>query len=154
MADNDPNQSGGVPPKPADAPKVQPKKETVRISLPPKPTSTSTIKLPSLPAGGKPPAAAPSKPPGGAMPTAPKPPGSAPQAPKPPAAAPPGARVAKPPGAVATSAPRPAAPAAPARGRAAAARTKSSPLDAGLTIAAGILGIAAVVSLLLLLNMK
>ena len=32
--------------------KVQPKKETVRINLPPKPTAAPTIKLPTLPPGG------------------------------------------------------------------------------------------------------
>jgi hypothetical protein len=31
---------------------VQPKKETVRINLPPKPTAAPTIKLPTLPPGG------------------------------------------------------------------------------------------------------
>ena len=50
--------------------KVQPKKETVRINLPPKPTAAPTIKLPTLPPGGPTGAAsgAPSKP------TAPVPP--------------------------------------------------------------------------------
>lgn len=48
MSDPNPNPaSGGVPPKPADAAKVQPKKETVRITLPPKaggrPTSSAQI---------------------------------------------------------------------------------------------------------------
>jgi hypothetical protein len=32
--------------------KVQPKKETVRINLPPKPSAAPTIKLPTLPPGG------------------------------------------------------------------------------------------------------
>jgi hypothetical protein len=36
-----------VVPKTAEASKVQPKKETVRINLPPKPTAAPTIKLPS-----------------------------------------------------------------------------------------------------------
>src|SRR6266571_523783 len=50
MAENDPNPPpGAVPPKPSEAAKVQPKKETVRISLPPKPAAT--IKLPTLPGG-------------------------------------------------------------------------------------------------------
>ncbi len=66
--------SGAVPPKPADAVKVQPKKETVRINLPPKPTASPTIKLPTLPTGAPPPqtvsAAAPTAAPG----TGPKPP--------------------------------------------------------------------------------
>jgi hypothetical protein len=52
MAENIPNPPGGaLPPKPAEAAKVQPKKETVRINLPPKPTSAPTIKLPTLAPG-------------------------------------------------------------------------------------------------------
>ncbi|HEY0550528.1 MAG TPA: signal recognition particle-docking protein FtsY, partial [Verrucomicrobiae bacterium] len=47
-----------VPPKPPEAAKVQPKKETVRIALPPKPTAAPTIKLPSLPPTGAAPATA------------------------------------------------------------------------------------------------
>lgn len=51
MAENTPNSpAGAVPPKPAEAAKVQPKKETVRINLPPKPTAAPTIKLPAPPA--------------------------------------------------------------------------------------------------------
>ena len=46
-----------MPPKPAEAAKVQPKKETVRINLPPKPTSAPTIKLPTLSPSGPPTAA-------------------------------------------------------------------------------------------------
>jgi hypothetical protein len=47
MADNNPNQpTSSVPPKPAEAAKVQPKKETVRISLPPKPAAPQ-VKLPA-----------------------------------------------------------------------------------------------------------
>jgi hypothetical protein len=43
-----------IPPTPgAPVPnKVQPKKETVRINLPPKPSAAPTIKLPTLPPGG------------------------------------------------------------------------------------------------------
>ncbi|HWF19905.1 MAG TPA: hypothetical protein VG754_11585 [Verrucomicrobiae bacterium] len=53
MADINPSLPGGaVPPKPGEAPKVQPKKETVRINLPPKPSAAPTIKLPTLPPGG------------------------------------------------------------------------------------------------------
>jgi len=40
-----------VPPK-KETGKVQPKKETVRINLPPKPSAAPTIKLPTLPPGG------------------------------------------------------------------------------------------------------
>ena len=58
MAENMPNPpSGAVPPKPTEAAKVQPKKETVRINLPPKPTAAPTIKIPA-PAPAAPPAAA------------------------------------------------------------------------------------------------
>ena len=47
MAEINPNlPSGAVPPKPAEAAKVQPKKETVRINLPPKPAAGPTIKIP------------------------------------------------------------------------------------------------------------
>jgi len=56
MAENIPNPPGGaLPPRPSEAAKVQPKKETVRINLPPKPTAAPTIKLPTLPSGAPPP---------------------------------------------------------------------------------------------------
>jgi hypothetical protein len=42
---------GGEPMKKSTG-KVQPKKETVRINLPPKPSAAPTIKLPTLPPGG------------------------------------------------------------------------------------------------------
>jgi hypothetical protein len=42
---------GARPSKPGDSGKVQPKKETVRINLPPRPTASPTIRLPSLPSG-------------------------------------------------------------------------------------------------------
>jgi hypothetical protein len=55
MAENLPNlPSGAVPPKAAEPAKVQPKKETVRINLPPKPTATPAIKLPHAPPAGAP----------------------------------------------------------------------------------------------------
>ena len=44
--------TGAVPPPKKETGKVQPKKETVRINLPPKPTAAPTIKLPTLPPGG------------------------------------------------------------------------------------------------------
>jgi hypothetical protein len=51
-----PNQFPGAPtgaePLKKSTGKVQPKKETVRINLPPKPTAAPTIKLPTLPPGG------------------------------------------------------------------------------------------------------
>lgn len=43
---------GAVMPPKKETGKVQPKKETVRINLPPKPTAAPTIKLPTLPPGG------------------------------------------------------------------------------------------------------
>jgi hypothetical protein len=83
MADVPPPNPSPVPPTGAVMPpkketgKVQPKKETVRINLPPKPTAAPTIKLPTLPPGG--PTGAPSM-----APMAPPPTASAPR----PAAAP------------------------------------------------------------------
>lgn len=47
-----PPPSGAVQPPKKETGKVQPKKETVRINLPPKPTAAPTIKLPTLPPGG------------------------------------------------------------------------------------------------------
>ena len=41
-----------MPPVKKETGKVQPKKETVRINLPPKPSAAPTIKLPTLPPGG------------------------------------------------------------------------------------------------------
>src|SRR5207245_847773 len=85
MADNIPiPPSGAVPPKPTEAAKVQPKKETVRINLPPKPTAAPTIKIPA-PAPAAPATAAPVTAASAAAPThAPAPPTPAPR----PAAAP------------------------------------------------------------------
>ena len=127
MSENIPSLPGGaVPPKPAESAKVQPKKETVRINLPPKPSAAPTIKLPTLPPGG------PSAPPPGAAP-APAPATAAPRA----AAAP----------APATSTPSAAKPAAPAPTRTAAPtviRAGVSGLDKGLAIAAAIAALAAV----------
>jgi hypothetical protein len=59
-----------VPPPKKETGKVQPKKETVRINLPPKPTAAPTIKLPTLPPGGPTgaPSAAPIAPPTAAAP--------------------------------------------------------------------------------------
>jgi hypothetical protein len=45
MADNLNMPAGAATPKPAEASKVQPKKETVRISLPPKPAAKETVRL-------------------------------------------------------------------------------------------------------------
>jgi hypothetical protein len=53
MAELPPNiPTGAVPPPKKETGKVQPKKETVRINLPPKPSAAPTIKLPTLPPGG------------------------------------------------------------------------------------------------------
>lgn len=106
MPENIPNTPGGaLPPRPAEAAKVQPKKETVRINLPPKPTSAPTIKLPTLAPGGPPTSVA----------TA---------APAASAAAPVAARAAAPP-------PPPAAPAPPSRaGATATARQPAPPAPA------------------------
>lgn len=160
MSENNPITPGGsVPPKPPEAAKVQPKKETVRISLPPKPTSSPTIKLPTMPAGG--PAA-----PGAAAPAAPA--GGTPPAPRPPTAGAPGLSVAGAAPAAAAAAPagRPATntgapsarpPGAPAPGPRPAASggaRKISGLDMGLGIAAAVVGIGAIVSLLLLMGLK
>src|ERR1700722_15239652 len=65
MADLPPNNPlpgapTGAEPLKKSTGKVQPKKETVRINLPPKPTAAPTIKLPTLPPGG--PTGAPSAP--------------------------------------------------------------------------------------------
>ena len=90
--------TGAVPPVKKETGKVQPKKETVRINLPPKPSAAPTIKLPTLPPGG----------PSGHMPA----PG-APPAPAPRAAAPAPAMQAPRTAAAPATAPRPAAVAAP-----------------------------------------
>ena len=47
-----PGAPTGAEPLKKSTGKVQPKKETVRINLPPKPTAAPTIKLPTLPPGG------------------------------------------------------------------------------------------------------
>lgn len=54
MADmpNVPGAPQGATPMKKSTGKVQPKKETVRINLPPKPSAAPTIKLPTLPPGG------------------------------------------------------------------------------------------------------
>jgi hypothetical protein len=118
--------TGGEPMKKSTG-RVQPKKETVRINLPPKPTAAPTIKLPTLPPGG--PTGAPS-----AMPL------NAPRIPAPATAA----------------APRATAPAAPVVQRAApvAAPTVGT-LDKILAIAACVTALAAVgttVWMMLILN--
>jgi len=86
MADVPPNIPGvpmGAEPGKKTTGKVAPKKETVRITLPPKPSAAPTIKLPTLPPGG--PTGAPSAVPAPAMRPAPA---AAPRAAAAPVAAP------------------------------------------------------------------
>jgi len=119
MADTPPNiPHGAVLPPKKETGKVQPKKETVRINLPPKPSAAPTIKLPTLPPGG--PTGAPA-----AIPA----PTPAPQAAAPRAAA-----------AAPVTQPHPA----PATRRPVAAAPTMSGLDQILAIAAGAAGLFAV----------
>jgi len=85
MAENIPSPGGALPPKP-EASKVQPKKETVRINLPPKPTSAPTIKLPTLAPGAPPPHATAGAAPVAVAVASAAPPSKAPAPPTPPAA--------------------------------------------------------------------
>lgn len=130
MAENTPIvPPGGTPPKPSESAKVQPKKETVRINLPPKPTAAPTIKIPS-------PAAVAAATPAPAAPVA----GSAPAA----------TAVGSAPAAA-----RPVAAAAPAIPRTAAPRPMvSSPslsmADKVLAIAAAVVGLLALVRVFML----
>jgi len=132
MADipsNIPGAPQGAEPMKKSTGKVQPKKETVRINLPPKPSAAPTIKLPTLPPGGGGtgvPSMAPSAAPAAAPAAAPRASAAAPSIQRQ-AAAP-------------QTAPRSAAPVAPVPARAAV----MSPLDKGLAIAAGICGLIGV----------
>jgi hypothetical protein len=132
MADipsNIPGAPQGAEPMKKSTGKVQPKKETVRINLPPKPSAAPTIKLPTLPPGGGGtgvPSMAPSAAPAAAPAAAPRASAAAPTIQRQ-AAAP-------------QTAPRSAAPVAPVPARAAV----MSPLDKGLAIAAGICGLIGV----------
>ena len=112
---------------------VQPKKETVRITLPPKPTAAPTIKLPTLPPGG---------PAGTGTPMAP--PAAAPAAPAVPTAAAPAPVAAPRAAAAAPVAARPAPAAAPVRPAAAPAVAVVSGLDKGLAIGAMVAALIAV----------
>ena len=137
MADLPPNNPlpgapTGAEPLKKSTGKVQPKKETVRINLPPKPTAAPTIKLPTLPPGGPTGAPSPSFP---APPTAAAP---AKAAPAPPAH---GAAPATKTGAAPVSTQRPAAMQRPA---AAPAASSIKALDTILIYAAGIAGLVAV----------
>ncbi|HEX3718364.1 MAG TPA: hypothetical protein VH595_10395 [Verrucomicrobiae bacterium] len=136
MAENIPNTPGGaLPPKPAEAAKVQPKKETVRINLPPKPTSAPTIKLPTLAPGGPPPTTAAAAPVAAAAPAASR----APAPPVPPPAGVPAQRVAT--GPATAVKPVPVAPVAAPRPMVVASAGPSG-LDQGLAIAAAVVGLA------------
>ena len=157
MAESNPITPGGaVPPKPAEAAKVQPKKETVRISLPPKPSSSPTIKLPTLPSGGPSVPAAPASI-GVAVPSTSS---ATPAPPRPPTASAPaaGAPVARPPTSTGSAVSRPPGVSSPsmpaARPMAPAAARRVSGLDVGLGVVAAVIGLGAVVSLALLLNLK
>jgi len=122
--------AGAAPPAKKETGKVQPKKETVRINLPPKPSTAPTIKLPTLPPGG----------PTGAASSAPPP---VPAAPAKSAAAPPQATAPRPPAAAAAPAAQPHPPAAVQRPAPAAAPTISA-LDQILIIAAAVAGLFAI----------
>ncbi|HVR35295.1 MAG TPA: hypothetical protein VMS21_05530 [Methylomirabilota bacterium] len=122
---------------------MQPKKETVRITLPPKPSASPTIKLPTLPAGGAPAQAA-----SGAAKPAPAPatPGSKVA---PPPARPGGAtlqrQTAAPASGVGSAAPRrPMTPVQPA----------VSAADRGLAIGAAVASLLALASALFLLRFQ
>jgi len=121
--------AGAAPPAKKETGKVQPKKETVRINLPPKPSTAPTIKLPTLPPGG----------PTGAASSAPPP---VPAAPAKSAAAPPQATAPRPTAAAAPAA-QPHPPAAVQRPAPAAAPTISA-LDQILIIAAAVAGLFAI----------
>ncbi|MDD5139923.1 MAG: hypothetical protein PHY43_06660 [Verrucomicrobiales bacterium] len=133
MADIPPINPGapvGAEPLKKSTGRVQPKKETVRINLPPKPTAAPTIKLPTLPPGG----------PTGAS-------SAAPMAPAPPVPGAPALRSSATPAAGARSAAAaPAAPqsAAPRPAARPAVASNISPLDKILAIAAAVVGLAAV----------
>jgi hypothetical protein len=128
-----PGAPSGAEPLKKSTGKVQPKKETVRINLPPKPTAAPTIKLPTLPPGG--PTGAPSAAPAPAVAAAPAPAfksAAAPAALKSSASAPAAAPAAAP---KAASAPRPAA---------APAATAIKPLDKILIFSAAAASLVAV----------
>ena len=135
MAENLNLPSGAVPPKPAEAAKVQPKKETVRINLPPKPTASPTIKLPTLPTGA--PAQQTTS---AAAPVAPAP-GTGPKPLTPPTSGAPGTRVAAAPPTAQRSAV--SGPPAPAPRQAPSQGTTVSGLDKILAVLAALASLAA-----------
>ena len=127
-----------MPPRPAEAAKVQPKKETVRINLPPKPTSAPTIKLPTLAPGAPPPGTGAAAPMASAAAPA-SAPSRAPAAPTPPASSAGPARVAAP---ASSAKPAPAPAPAPRPMQAPVARGLSG-LDQGLAIGAAVASMVA-----------
>ena len=129
MADipsNIPGAPHGAEPMKKSTGKVQPKKETVRINLPPKPSAAPTIKLPTLPPGG--PTGLPTMAPSAAAPAA------APAAPRAAAAAP----------SIQRQAPAPAQQTRAAAPVAAPAAKPVSTIDKVLAIAAAVAGLIAV----------
>ena len=139
MSENTPSPSGGaVPPKPAEASKVQPKQATVRIALPPKPAGGgATIRLPTAAPAAPAPASA------GAtvrLPTAAPASSSAPAAPKPPAPSATPASVSRP----APAPTKTAAPVAPAtqNKQARPASASISGLDKALSVIALVAALA------------
>ncbi len=145
MAENDPNPPpGAVPPKPSEAAKVQPKKETVRISLPPKPAAT--IKLPTLP-GGPPSASAAGSPAAKGPLAPPKPPTSlpgVPSGPRPATAAPASPQASRPAG----------VPGLAPRSGVVPAGKRMSFLDGALAVVAAVVGLVAVYWVWNLLSMN
>ncbi|MCC6231775.1 MAG: hypothetical protein IT580_03980 [Verrucomicrobiales bacterium] len=125
MSENAPS-TPPVPPTPGEAAKVQPKKETVRIALPPKPTAAPTVRLPSP---------APSATPGAAAPA--------------PAAAKPAPATAAAPAASKPASPAPAPMSRPAPAPAYAGAGISG-LDKGLAVAAAIIGLAFLIHVVLI----
>ena len=133
MADIPPINPGapqGAEPMKKSTGRVQPKKETVRINLPPKPTAAPTIKLPTLPPGG----------PTGAS-------SGAPMAPAPPVPGAPALRSSAAPAAAtrsAAAAPAAATTAAPRPVAKPVVASNIKPLDKILAIAAAVMALAAV----------
>jgi hypothetical protein len=144
MADINPTSLGGAtPPRPAEASKVQPKKETVRINLPPKPTSAPTIKLPTLAPGAPPPSSGAAAPVAASAAPSAASHKAAPAPPVPPAAsaAPRAGVITSVLGPVAKPAPPP--PASAPRPMAAPMVMGLTGLDKGLAIAAAVISLAA-----------
>lgn len=133
MSENAPT-TPPVPPTPGESAKVQPKKETVRIALPPKPTASPTVRLPA------PAPAAVGAPAGASAAPAAKP---APAAPAPPSAAKPAAGPAAAP-AMPSAAPRPMVATASSSGGGVTG------LDKGLSVAAAVLGLAFLIHVVLI----